>query len=94
MHQMIVYLLEVCTLSKPTPWGEGGFKIFCKEILKTDVGKYYEFAGDPHKTQHISASHISQKSKIFDSFSVLWCDCHWQSMDFDSLRGAPPPGEA
>ncbi|MCI5484313.1 MAG: hypothetical protein MR426_04495, partial [Clostridiales bacterium] len=24
----------------------------------------------------------------------LRCDCHWQSIDFDSLRGAPPPGEA
>ena len=57
-------------------------------------GKGHEFAGDPHKTQHISAPHISQKSKIIDSFSVLWCDCHWQSMDFDSLRGAPPQGEA
>ena len=57
-------------------------------------GKGHEFAGDPHKTQHISAPRISQKSKIFDCFSVLWCDCHWQSMDFDSLRGAPPQGEA
>ena len=62
---MIVNLLEVCTLSKPSPWGEGGFKIFCKEILKTDVGKRSRIAEDPHKMQHISAPHISQKSNRF-----------------------------
>ena len=21
---------------------------------------------------------------------TLWCNCHWQLLDFDSLRGAPP----
>ena len=25
---------------------------------------------------------------------TLWSNCHWQLLDFDSLRGAPPQGKA
>jgi len=35
---------------------------------------------------------ISQKSKIFANCE-LWCACHRQAIDFDSLRGAPPQGK-
>ena len=62
---MTVYTLRICTAQKPSPWGEGGFKISLQEILKTDVGKILRIRRTQIVIWDFSAPHISQKSNRF-----------------------------
>ena len=56
-----------------------------------DVGiDPYGFLRRFSKPESILCPHPSRLRR--DTYTLL-CNCHWQSLDFDSLRGAPPPRE-
>ena len=66
---------------------------------KTDKGfGFIHFYGVHRNILLFAVPHQSPKSvpkcRFGRQLYELRCDCHWQSIDFDSLRGAPPPGEA
>ena len=66
---------------------------------KTDKGfGFNHFYGVHRNILLFAVPHQSPKSvpkcRFGRQLYELRCDCHWQSIDFDSLRGAPPPGEA
>ena len=66
---------------------------------KTDKGfGFNHFYGVHRNILLFTVPHQSPKSvpkcRFGRQLYELRCDCHWQSIDFDSLRGAPPPGEA
>ena len=66
---------------------------------KTDKGfGFNHFYGVHRNILLFAVPHQSPKSvpkcRFGRQLHELRSDCHWQSIDFDSLRGAPPPGEA
>ena len=74
-----------------------GLRPVCTEI-KWEKVHFYLFNGLHSTSKLVAVPHQSPKSvpkcRFGRQLYELRCDCHWQSIDFDSLRGAPPPGEA
>ena len=88
------------SVSKPSPGGRWIQRRPVRLTLKTDEGQPalksgagLKQTGNPRFPPAFLISQNRFRRADFDS-DKLWCACHRQAMDFDSLRGAPPPGEA
>ena len=66
-----------------------------KSFLKILIGVQYERVKNALSAPSGHLSHRERRvALIRHGFAVppmtLLCNCHWQLLDFDSLRGAPP----
>ena len=64
-------------------------------------GSCHEVTERANKTLSAPLGHLSHRerqgphpSRLRRATYTLLCNCHWQLLDFDSLRGAPPQGKA